>query len=80
MTPPREDMNTLIRRAAGYPPAGATPPPTVIGDLGIGRGGSALPMRPAPPSMSALIRATCAERRERVRELVIDHAGRPWVG
>jgi hypothetical protein len=58
-------MNAVIRRAAGYPLAEATPPPTVVGDFGIGRGAGAAPRRPpAPPGMSAVIRAERELRRE----------------
>jgi hypothetical protein len=64
MTPGHEDMNAAIRRAAGYAPAAPTRETMPVGDLGIGRGGAALPTRPAPPSMSALIRA----QRELARE------------
>jgi hypothetical protein len=48
--PGHEDMNALIRRAAGYPPVEAQAPPArapkPVGDLGIGRGGSAMERRP----------------------------------
>jgi hypothetical protein len=82
--PGHEDMNTRIRRACGYPPAEAAPPPTEVGDLGVGRGAGAAERRPQPPvpSMTNLIRAARMERRERIHELAVylDGEGRPWVG
>ena len=62
--PGHEDMNDRIRRAAGRAPAPPAPTPMPIGDLGIGRGGSAIERRPAPPTMSALVRAEIDMRRQ----------------
>jgi hypothetical protein len=74
-------MNAAIRAALGYAPAARDAEPRPVGDLGIGRGGSAMERRPAPPSLNALIRATRAERRERIRELAVYLDGeRTWVG
>lgn len=50
-----------IRAAAGRPVSAEPEPPP--GDLGVGRGGSALPPRTAPPSMSAIIRGAASARR-----------------
>ncbi len=58
----RFTMNDEIRRRAGYPIAGPAPEPPV-GDIGVGRGGSALPRRPAAPDMNSLIRGTYHGRR-----------------
>jgi hypothetical protein len=70
-----------IRRAAGRAVPERTPPPTVVGDIGIGRGGACIERRPPPPSFSSVIRAARAERRERVRELAVYFDGeRTWVG
>lgn len=74
-------FNDQIRAASGRSVPGATAV-RPVGDIGVGRGGGAcLPMRPAEPSMSSLIRAQRRERRERIRELAVYFDGeRPWVG
>ena len=62
--PSAHPFTDAIRRASGRsaPEANAAP---VVGDVGIGRGGSAIERRPAPPvSMTALIRAERALRAE----------------
>jgi hypothetical protein len=52
-----------------------------VGDIGIGRGAGAAERRPAPPSFSAVIRATRLERQERIREIAAFVDGeRIWVG
>jgi hypothetical protein len=63
---PHGDMNQLIRGAAGYPAPEPRPESERIGQIGIGRGGAAIPSKPAPPSMSSVIRAQVEmQRRER---------------
>jgi hypothetical protein len=56
-----EAMNAEIRRRAGYPLTSAREP--AAGDLGVGRGGAALPRPPQPVDMSSLIRGAAAARR-----------------
>jgi hypothetical protein len=55
-----------IRAAAGRAPTEAPEP---VGDLGVGRGGSASPRQPRPPDMSSLIRAAREVRRSGVVDL-----------
>jgi len=65
VTPSHEDMNDRIRRAAGHAPAPPAQAPMPVGDLGIGRGGTCIERRPAPPvSMTNLIRAQRDMNRE----------------
>jgi hypothetical protein len=81
MTAASRSFSDAIRAAAGYAPIAPTRATEPVGDVGIGRGGGAMERRPPSPTMSALIRATRAERVERIRELAVyDYAGRPWVG
>jgi hypothetical protein len=55
-------FNDAVRAAAGYPVT--SQPEQPIGDLGIGRGGGAMPPpRPKPPSMSDLIRGAVSAKR-----------------
>jgi hypothetical protein len=52
------EFNTAIRVAAGRAPAAAEARP--VGSFKVGVGGSAAPRRPAPVSMSSMIRAACS--------------------
>jgi hypothetical protein len=62
-----QSMNALIRAQAGRPIEPAEPP--AVGDLGIGKGGSAIPRKPRSPSMNDLIRATHGVRVSAVADL-----------
>jgi hypothetical protein len=61
-------VNDAIRSAAGYPTSSERSEPP-IGDIGVGRGGAALPSRSQPPSMNDLIRATRGVETTAIRDL-----------
>lgn len=65
-------MSDMIRHQAGYPVA--TEPEQPEGDLGIGRGGSALPRQSRPPDMNSLIRAACGAETTVIRDLAAQMA------
>jgi hypothetical protein len=71
----RFTMSDQIRAASGRPLADATlPEQPVAGDLGIGRGGSALARQSQPPSMNDLLRAAAGVRTTIVADLAEQYA------
>jgi hypothetical protein len=56
-----------LRAAAGRPVQPAEQPPQ--GDIGVGRGGAAIPRQPQPADMSSLIRAAAGIRSSAVHDL-----------
>jgi hypothetical protein len=61
-----QDFNNALRAAAGFPaPADERPP----GDVGVGRGGAALPRQPKTADMNDLIRAARGVQTSAVRDL-----------
>jgi hypothetical protein len=62
---PNQRVNDAVRAAFGYPTSTEQSEPPVAGDIGVGRGGGALPRESRQPvSMNDLIRGTANAPRD----------------